>query len=74
MHNFENQIELETTGKKYPTKGKLRSVGHHMFGYLSDDYTWVSVEARSGDFLRNKSSSLISSSLQKSKSVTSLIS
>ena len=26
LHNFENQLELEETGKKYPLRGKLRSV------------------------------------------------
>jgi len=45
MHNFENQIELEMSGKRFPTRGKLRSLKNRI-GYISDDYTWVSVEFR----------------------------
>lgn len=49
LHNFENQIELDETGKKFPMRGKLRTISTSyasMFGYLSDDYTWVCVELR----------------------------
>ena len=78
MHNFENQTELEDSGKRFPMRGKLRSLGHRV-GYISDDYTWVNVEVREDIRPRqqlihriqsNMSSSNIS--LQKTKSVTSL--
>jgi hypothetical protein len=49
-----------------------------MYGYLSDDYTWVSVELRSEQYLieqkANSSSFNNSLMLQKMKSVTSVIS
>lgn len=43
LHNFENDFEMQETGKKYPIRGKLRST-QSMCGYLSDDHTWVSIE------------------------------
>lgn len=49
MHNFENQLELEQTGKKFPFRGKLRAINTNnlaMAGYVSDDYTWVSIELK----------------------------
>ena len=50
MHNFEHQIELEGTGKRFPAKGRLRSVNSDrlsLYGYLSDDHVWVSIQLRS---------------------------
>lgn len=50
LYNFENQSELEDTGKRYPIRGKLRTVtapdGTSIIGYLSDDHTWVSIVLR----------------------------
>jgi len=47
MFNFQNQSDLEDSGKKFPARGKLRSSPlAGMFGYLSDDWTWVHVEMR----------------------------
>lgn len=45
-----------------------------MYGYLSDDYTWVSVELRTEPPLIQKSSAVNSLIMQKAKSVTSIIS
>lgn len=50
LYNFENQIELEDTGKRYPVRGKLRTAtqpdGTSVIGYISDDHTWISVVLR----------------------------
>jgi hypothetical protein len=49
LHNLEKQLQLEATGKKFPLRGKLRSIStpnQTMYGYISDDHTWVSVELR----------------------------
>jgi hypothetical protein len=45
MHNFENQIEIENSGKRFPMRGKLRSLNNRV-GYLTDDFTWVNLEFR----------------------------
>ena len=45
MHNFENQIEIENSGKRFPMRGKLRSLMNRV-GYLTDDFTWVNLELR----------------------------
>ena len=41
---------MEDTGKRYPVRGKLRTVTApdetSIIGYLSDDHTWVSVVLR----------------------------
>jgi len=78
MHNFENQSELEDSGKRFPMRGKLRSMGNRV-GYLSDDYTWVNLESRADIRPREQliqriqsSMSVSNISLQKTKSVTSL--
>ena len=49
MHNFENEDKLEASGKKFPFRGKLRSISSYyttLFGYISDDSTFVSVELK----------------------------
>ena len=64
MHNFENQDELVISGKRFPLRGKLRSISsfyHSMFGYISDDYTFVWVEFRQAVILElQKSHSIVS--------------
>lgn len=49
MHNFENQSELKASGKQFPLRGKLKSLSsyyNNMYGYISDDHTFVWVEMR----------------------------
>ncbi|CDW71891.1 UNKNOWN [Stylonychia lemnae] len=49
MHNFENENALKDSGKQFPIRGKLRSIHSKffsLFGYLSDDHTFVYVEMR----------------------------
>lgn len=76
MHNFENQLELEATGKKFPLRGKLRSIattscgGKSMFGYVSDDHTWVHVELREQQLMRKKES--VMPMMVKAKSYSSV--
>ncbi len=62
MHNFENQDELVASGKKFPLRGKLKGISSFyfsLFGYISDDYTFVWVELRQAVLLE----------LQKSNSI-----
>jgi hypothetical protein len=46
LHNLENELDLEETGKKFPLRGKLRSNGGSIFGYVSDDYKWVHISLK----------------------------
>ena len=49
MHNFESEYKLESSGKRFPVRGKLVSLsgnGVSLFGYLSDDYTFAFVELK----------------------------
>ena len=49
MHNFENETALKDSGKQFPLRGKLRSLHtkfSSIFGYITDDHTFVSVEMR----------------------------
>jgi hypothetical protein len=51
LYNFENQLELEDSGKRFPVRGKIRrgvTESMVMIGYISDDHTWVSMELRKG--------------------------